>query len=57
MYYRVIKTVFDDRISYGISAISESQELMRLEDITDSFETIMEMVSEFNREESFLGEC
>lgn len=51
MYYRAIKTVFEDRISYGITLFSEDKELMRIEDITDSFEAITEMVSEFNKEE------
>lgn len=51
MYYRAIRTVHKDRVSYGIVAVSDNKEFLRFEDITDDFETILKMTLEFNTEE------
>lgn len=51
MYYRAIRTVHKDRVSYGIVAVRDSKEILRFEDITGDFETILKMTMEFNKEE------
>lgn len=51
MYYRAIRTVQNGRVSYGIIAVRDKKELMRFEDITESFEKILSLTMQFNIEE------